>query len=141
MDHKHIKGESVRKSHLALTSAAAVAILAVWALYAGAASLGSGVAISKLSGAATRGQAAFGAFCATCHGADAGGTNTGPPLIHKFYRPGHHGDMAFVLAARRGAPAHHWKFGNMPPVQGVTDAELADIITFVREVQKANGIF
>jgi hypothetical protein len=49
--------------------------------------------------------------------------------------------MAFLLAARQGSRAHHWSFGDMPPVPGVSDAELADIIAFVREVQHANGIF
>jgi len=106
-----------------------------------AASLGEKVTIPDLSEAAARGQAAFDTYCATCHGTDAGGTNSGPPLIHKIYHPGHHADMAFYLAARQGSRAHHWSFGDMPPVQGVSDADLVDIITFVREVQRANGIF
>jgi len=106
-----------------------------------AAPLGQKVTIPDLSEAATRAQAAFDTYCATCHGTDAGGTNSGPPLIHKIYHPGHHADMAFYLAARQGSRAHHWSFGDMPPVQGVSDADLVDIITFVREVQRANGIF
>ena len=117
------------------------AVLALGAWFANAASLGGSIAIPDLSEAGARGQVAFGAYCATCHGADAGGTNSGPPLIHKIYHPGHHGDMAFVMSARNGSRAHHWNFGDMPPVAGVTDAELADLIAFVREVQKANGIF
>ena len=48
--------------------------------------------------------------------------------------------MAFVMAARNGVRAHHWPFGNMAAVPEVTDAELAGIIRFVREVQVANGI-
>ena len=49
--------------------------------------------------------------------------------------------MAFVLAARNGVRAHHWPFGNMPPVeQPLTDGELAAIIAYVRELQRANGI-
>jgi len=105
------------------------------------ASLGGAVRIPDLGEAAARGQASFAAHCASCHGADAGGTGTGPPLIHRIYEPGHHADMAFVLATRRGSRAHHWRFGDMPPVAGVTDAEIADIIAFIREVQRANGIF
>ena len=42
---------------------------------------------------------------------------------------------------RRGSQAHHWGFGDMPTVAGVSDADLADIIAFIRETQKANGIF
>ena len=49
--------------------------------------------------------------------------------------------MAFVLAARNGVRAHHWPFGDMPPVgQPLTDGELAAIIAYVRELQRANGI-
>lgn len=96
---------------------------------------------STLSAEAKTGQQAFVAACASCHGTDADGREgIGPPLIHKIYEPGHHGDIAFVLAARNGVRAHHWPFGNMAPVPGLTDAELAGIIRFVREVQVANGI-
>jgi len=37
--------------------------------------------------------------------------------------------------------AHHWKFGNMPPVEGIHDEDVIKIIAFVRAVQKENGIF
>ena len=129
----------MRRIHLAL--AAAVAAWGLGAQFAGSASLGSGVVIPELTEAGNRGQAAFAKFCASCHGVDAAGTGSGPPLIHKIYHPGHHGDMAFVMAARQGSQAHHWKFGDMPPVAGISDAGIAEIIRFVREVQKANGIF
>ena len=88
------------------------------------------------------GQAVFRAKCSGCHGADAGGIEgSGPPLIHAIYEPNHHGDMAIVLAAERGVQSHHWRFGNMPPVEGVTRADLVAVIDFIRKVQKANGIF
>jgi len=128
----------MRRIYLGLASAIA---LCLGAQIARSASLGGNVVIPELSEAGMRGQAVFGRFCASCHGADAAGTGTGPPLIHKIYHPGHHGDMAFVLAARQGSRAHHWKFGNMPPVAKISDAEIAEVIAFVREVQKANGIF
>ena len=96
---------------------------------------------ATLSPEAKAGQQAFAANCASCHGIDAEGrAGIAPPLIHKIYEPSHHGDMAFVLAARNGVRAHHWPFGNMAPVSGLTDPELAGIIRFVREVQVANGI-
>lgn len=99
------------------------------------------VALPELEGNAVIGQRAFGAKCAACHGPNAGGIEgAGPPLIHKIYEPGHHGDMAFVIAATRGVKAHHWKFGDMPPVEGITEAEVAAIVTFVRTVQVENGI-
>lgn len=102
------------------------------------------VTLPDLSAQGRAGQQAFGQFCASCHGAEAGGRDgsegSGPPLIHKIYEPGHHGDMAFVMAARNGVRAHHWRFGDMAPVEGVSDDALRDIIAFVREVQRANGI-
>ena len=129
----------MRRIHLVL--AAAVAAWGLGAQFAGSASLGSGVVIPELTQAGSRGQAAFARFCASCHGVDVAGTGSGPPLIHKHYHPGHHSDMAFARAARQGSPAHHWQFGDMPPVAGISDAEIADVIEFVRAVQKANGIF
>ena len=96
---------------------------------------------ATLSPEAKAGQQAFAANCASCHGTDAEGrAGIAPPLIHKIYEPSHHSDMAFVMAARNGVRAHHWPFGNMAPVPGLTDPELAGIISFVREVQVANGI-
>jgi hypothetical protein len=61
-------------------------------------------------------------------------------LIDVAHRPWHHADGAFTLAVRRGVRVHHWLFGDMPPQHEVTDRELADIVWYVREVQKADGI-
>ena len=41
------------------------------------------------------GKKLFSANCMKCHGADARGTDKGPPLVDETYRPGHHGDMVF----------------------------------------------
>ena len=96
---------------------------------------------ATLSSEAKAGRQAFAANCASCHGPSAEGrAGVAPPLVHKIYEPSHHGDMAFVLAARNGVRAHHWPFGNMAPVPGLTDTDLAGIIRFVHEVQVANGI-
>ncbi len=99
------------------------------------------VIIPSLGPVATEGQQLFRQNCAACHGENAGGTRQGPPLIHKYYRPGHHADGAFYRAAALGVRAHHWRFGNMPPIGTVTQNDVSKIIAFVREVQKANGIF
>lgn len=100
------------------------------------------VSVPTLSTPAAMGQTVFNAKCASCHGVNAAGREgAGPPLVHKYYEPNHHGDGAFLVAARRGVQAHHWRFGNMPPVQGVTDAEIAAVIAYVRALQKANGIY
>lgn len=100
------------------------------------------VRLPVLAADALTGQKVFAARCAACHGANAGGIDgAGPPLIHAYYRPGHHGDPAFVLAAQNGVRSHHWRFGDMPPVEDVTRAEIDAAIAFVRAVQRENGIF
>lgn len=99
------------------------------------------VTVPTLSAVAQTGQREFISSCAQCHGLNAAGIEgIGPPLVHKVYEPNHHGDASFVLAARNGVRAHHWPFGNMPPVEGITDDQLTSIIVYVRELQRANGI-
>lgn len=98
------------------------------------------VAVPQFSPAASAGKEAFDAVCATCHGANGAGTEKGPPLVHNIYNPGHHGDAAFYLAAKRGVRQHHWSFGDMPPQPHVSDEEIAGIVQYVRELQQANGI-
>lgn len=87
------------------------------------------------------GEALFDQKCAVCHGQRAAGSPQGPPLVHRYYEPGHHSDMAFLLAVRRGVRAHHWRFGNMPPVPGLSDADVRAIIDYVRALQRAKGIY
>ena len=87
------------------------------------------------------GKMNYEAYCASCHGKTARGTDKGPTFISKVYHPGHHSDGAFYLAAKRGARAHHWKFGDMPPVPEVNDSQLEYIVNYVRAVQRANGLF
>ena len=100
------------------------------------------VRVPTLSATATAGEAVFDANCAACHGDNAAGRDgAGPPLVHKIYEPDHHSDAAFFLAARQGVRSHHWPFGNMPPVEGVSDDDVALIVAYVRELQRANGVF
>jgi cytochrome c len=95
----------------------------------------------ELSGEAVVGKRIFEAKCAACHGANAAGRNEfGPPLVHKTYEPGHHSDEAFQRAALTGVTAHHWRFGNMPPVPDLTRGDVQYIARYVRELQRENGI-
>ncbi|WP_237273218.1 c-type cytochrome [Sulfitobacter sp. M220] len=88
------------------------------------------------------GASAYDAVCVACHGLNGQGQDgVAPPLVHKIYKPSHHGDMAFVLAAQNGVRAHHWKFGNMPAVEGVTRSDILDIVSYIRALQRANGIY
>lgn len=99
------------------------------------------VTVPVLGAQEIAGEAAFNDNCASCHGRNAAGQQgVAPPLVHKIYEPGHHGDEAFVRAARQGVRAHHWPFGNMPPVRGITDTEIDGIIAYIRTLQRANGI-
>lgn len=99
------------------------------------------VIVPALSETAQAGRTAFNANCALCHGANAAGTNLGPPLVHRIYEPNHHQDVAFRNAVQNGVQSHHWQFGNMPSAPQVSEADVERIICYVRELQRANGIF
>lgn len=86
------------------------------------------------------GEAKFNSHCSACHGAQATGTQQGPPLVHKIYEPNHHGDAAFLRAAEFGVKAHHWEFGNMPKIEGVSSADVEQIIRYIRWLQRQAGI-
>lgn len=88
----------------------------------------------------TMGKPLFEKHCASCHGVQLDGSDKGPPLVHRIYEPSHHGDIAFQLAVKNGSRAHHWQFGDMPPVTGVTPDEVAHITAYVRMHQRRAGI-
>jgi len=87
------------------------------------------------------GKRAFNTVCAACHGKNGGGRQgMGPPFISPIYRPGHHGDYAFEMAVKNGVQPHHWTFGSMPPQPGLTRADVLSIVSYVRAIQRENGI-
>ena len=86
------------------------------------------------------GETTFNSTCAACHGKQGAGTDHGPPLVHKVYEPNHHGDPAFQRAAANGVKAHHWEFGDMPKVDGVTPQDVDQIVKYVRWLQRQAGI-
>ena len=93
------------------------------------------------SAQAQTGQKSYDTNCASCHGRNAAGQNgVAPPLVHIIYEPGHHGDESFQRAVAYGVRAHHWQFGDMPPVEGLSRQNVIQIITYIRELQRANGI-
>ena len=97
---------------------------------------------ATLSDNAKIGQTAFYAKCSSCHGANAvGQQGIAPPLVHKIYEPSHHGDEAFQRAVAMGVRMHHWTFGQMPSIDGLTRSDVATIISYIRELQQANEIF
>lgn len=131
-----------------IVAAVALTLIAVaaWALWPRhghktqtAGNAGATGSVASVKG--TRGEVLFNQRCAVCHGRNAAGSAQGPPLVHRIYEPGHHSDMSFLLAVRRGVRAHHWRFGNMAPVPGLSEAEVKDIIGYVRALQRAKGIY
>ena len=87
------------------------------------------------------GEKLFNANCSVCHGVGAVGTNQGPPLIDRTYHPGHHNDFSIRNAIKNGVRSHHWDFGNMLPVPGVSEDDAEKIICYIRDTQLANGTF
>ena len=98
------------------------------------------VIVPNLSADGVRGEAVFAANCAGCHGKNAAGTDKGPPLINPIYSPSHHSDFSFVRAVTLGVPQHHWLFGPMPAQPGMDRTQINQIVVYIRELQKANGI-
>ncbi len=81
----------------------------------------------------------YAANCASCHGADLGGTELGPSQLSIVYEPSHHDDASYRSAIANGVGQHHWAFGNMPPVPGLDDTEVDAIISFIRSEQARRG--
>lgn len=88
-----------------------------------------------------RGYELFQENCAVCHGGNLEGTDQGPPLLHGYYNPSHHGDAAFYRAIESGSPQHHWNFGDMPPVAGINDNQAEVIVEYIRWHQREAGLY
>jgi mono/diheme cytochrome c family protein len=88
----------------------------------------------------TLGRSLYAQNCASCHGVMLQGSDKGPPFLHKVYEPSHHGDAAFQMAVKNGSRAHHWGFGDMKPVGGLSPDQVAHITAFVRATQRQAGI-
>jgi len=73
--------------------------------------------------------------CASCHGADAAGSARGPSLLDPAYAPEALSDREFRLAILRGRRARLWDYGDMPAIAGLDDAEIAELVRFIRDLQ------
>ena len=99
------------------------------------------IKVPKIEEQYLNGESLFNKNCISCHGIHGVGVKgAGPPLIHIIYEPSYHGDESFYSAVKYGVQSHHWTFGNMSAVKNITDKEIADIIKYIRFIQRANGI-
>ena len=88
-----------------------------------------------------KGQVLYEKYCSSCHGLQLTGSDKGPPLIHPFYKPSHHGDKSFYRAALQGTKQHHWNFGDMAPVEGMTPKKMDSVVPYVRYYQQQKKLF
>ena len=88
-----------------------------------------------------KGQVLYEKYCSSCHGMQLDGSDKGPPLVHPYYKPSHHGDKAFYRAALNGVKQHHWNFGDMPPVAGMTPGKMDSVLPYVRYYQQQKKLY
>ena len=88
-----------------------------------------------------KGQLLYEKNCSSCHGLQLTGSDKGPPLLHPFYKPSHHGDKAFYRAALQGARQHHWEFGDMSPVEGMTTKKMDKLVPYIRYYQQQKKLY
>ncbi len=96
--------------------------------------------VPTLSVTGDRGKTVFAEKCAECHGSHGEGSDHGPPLLHPMYGRESHPDAAFRRAVMRGVEAYRWPFGDMPVSHDMNQEDIDSTLTFVREMQEANGI-
>ncbi len=117
----------------------AVGVLVVSLLIVACGSTATEASGQSSSGAANSGADVYAASCASCHGDDLRGTDKGPSHLSIVYEPNHHGDASFRSAIINGVPQHHWNFGDMEPVEGLSAAEIDAVIAYVRTEQERLG--
>lgn len=78
--------------------------------------------------------------CAWCHGLDLRGTERGPAHLSEIYGPERADDNVFRNAVVNGVPQKNWEFGPMAAIPSLSDAEITDIIAFIRQTQTNEGL-
>lgn len=113
--------------------------IAVAGLSVALAACGSDAPTNSAGSQVERGAEVYAESCASCHGADLRGTDKGPSHMSIVYEPNHHTDDSFRRAIADGAPQHHWNFGDMEPVEGLTEDDIEAVIAYVRAEQERQG--
>ena len=88
----------------------------------------------------SQGKAEYQKACVECHGAGLLGSEKGPSLLDSTYKDSHHADLSFYYAVKSGVRQHHWRFGDMPKIPGLSPERVSDIIAYVRHKQKLSNI-
>lgn len=128
-----------------LRSQLVTVVCALMVIGAGLTGCGTGGGDSDTAADATRassggkGAQVYARSCAQCHGADLRGTTRGPSQFSEVYEPGHHPDASYRSAIVNGVAAHHWAFGDMPPVEGLDGTEIDAVIAYIRGRQTDHG--
>ena len=82
----------------------------------------------------------FAANCARCHGGDMKGTADGPSLLDRAYLLIFHPDEEYIRAVLEGVPAHHWEYGDMPRIEGLSRADAIALTAHIRAAQRSAGL-
>lgn len=101
----------------------------VTAVAAGTAACGQDASQS----AAERGERAYRANCAACHGDDLGGSSLGPSLLTASASELADAEIRDVI--RNGVPDTGGEYGAMPGNTVLRDAQVTEIIQHLREAQ------
>lgn len=120
--------------------ARAVIVICLFGALAVACGGNGGTVGESAAGDVSRGRDLYRANCVNCHGPEGIGTGAGPPLVHEYYVPSHHADASFHIAVTRGVQPHHWNYGPMPPIEGLSSDDIDDIVAYVRELQREAGL-
>lgn len=78
--------------------------------------------------------------CMRCHGVQARGSSFGPPLVHSHYIRANMSDQSFAQAVLYGVKARYWDYGDMKPVEGLKQTQIAMILAYVRALQSEAGL-
>ena len=84
--------------------------------------------------AGNRGARPYAANCAVCHGDALQGSSRGPSLLDPA--SSELSDAAMRNAIRNGVVETRWEFGDMPANGALRDAQVNEIIAFVRAGQE-----
>lgn len=86
------------------------------------------------------GRELYATHCVSCHGDEGLGSTTGPPLVTELYAPPELGDQDVANAITEGVAQQHWEFGPMPGTPGLGSQEVADLVAYVRALQRDAGL-